>query len=62
MSLLDRHSSWLEFNDACEELLQNNLVLDRTRLNSGEGLYMWEFLCAEVEDKDFLWDTSEIDW
>jgi len=45
-----------------EELLQNNLALDRTNFSAGEGPYTNRYLCAELEDEDMPWDAAESDW
>lgn len=44
-----------------EDLLQNNLVLDRSGFGAGQGPFEG-FLCAEISDEEMPWDPSEIDW
>jgi hypothetical protein len=45
-----------------EELLQNNLALDRTNFSAGEGPYRERYLCAKLADEDMPWDAAESDW
>jgi hypothetical protein len=45
-----------------QELLQNNLALDRTNFGAGEGPYSERYLCAELADEDMPWDAAESDW
>ncbi|KAF5872471.1 uncharacterized protein Bfra_005831 [Botrytis fragariae] len=42
-------------------LLANNLVLDRTNDGPGEGCYKHCFLCTEIADSEFPWDTTAVD-
>jgi hypothetical protein len=48
--------------ESIEELLQNNLALDRTNFGAGEGPYFDRYLCAELADEDMPWDAAESDW
>jgi hypothetical protein len=36
---------------AQDKLLDNNLGLDQTGCNAGEGPYTWHFLCANITDE-----------
>jgi hypothetical protein len=43
-------------------VLQNNLVLERSKDGAGQGKFENCFSCAEVPDEDFPWDLTHIGW
>jgi hypothetical protein len=43
-------------------ILQNELVLDRTRYETGNDGAAECFLCAAIADEDLPWDPEEVDW
>lgn len=45
-----------------DKLLENNLVLDQSGYDAGEGPYALTFLCANIADEDMPWDSEEIDF
>ncbi len=45
-----------------DKLLENNLVLDQSGYNAGEGPYALSFLCANIADEDMPWNSEEIDF
>jgi hypothetical protein len=47
---------------ALDKLLENNLVLDQSGYNAGEGTYSLSFLCANIADEDMPWNSDEIDF
>ena len=47
---------------ALDKLLENNLVLDQSGYNAGEGPYSLSFLCAKIADKYMPWNSDEIDF
>ncbi|KAH8795468.1 hypothetical protein BGZ57DRAFT_865733 [Hyaloscypha finlandica] len=61
LAILDKEKHFKAIR-SIEELLQNNLALDRTSFGAGEGPYTNRYLCAELEDEDMPWDAAESDW
>lgn len=47
---------------ALDKLLKNNLVLDQSGYNAGEGPYAFSFLCANIADEHMPWNAEEIDF
>lgn len=45
-----------------DQLLKNNLRLDRSGLGAGEGRYQHHFLCASMEDTNLPWNRDQSDW
>lgn len=58
---LDKISNEEEVEYRMEPILRNNLKLDTSRIEPGEGKYSEFFFCADIEDDDLPWDHSE-DW
>jgi hypothetical protein len=42
-------------------LMRNNLIINADG-NPGVGKYRDYFLSAQIDDKNLLWDTKEVDW
>lgn len=47
---------------ALGELFKNNHAFDQTGFGAGQGPYSRYFLCANIEDEDMPWDSSEVDF
>jgi hypothetical protein len=47
---------------ALDKLLENNLVLDQSGYNVGEGPYGSSFLCAKIADEEMPWNSEDVDF
>ncbi|RDW69603.1 hypothetical protein BP6252_08623 [Coleophoma cylindrospora] len=61
LKALEPDSDYPPLRKALDDLLQKNLLLDRSSFGAGQGPYEG-FLCAEISDEEMPWDPSEIDW
>lgn len=51
-----------ELSTLVDDLMVNNLVLDQTGYDVGEGPFETIFLCADIGDEVMPWDSEETDY
>lgn len=51
-----------DFIAAVRDLMNRNLVLDRTVNDPGEGIYKERFLSCDMSEIDLPWDCADSDW
>jgi hypothetical protein len=52
----------VDIKDRLKRLMRDELVLDHSKCDPGEGPHRYYLLCAEIADEDMPWDSEQVDW